>query len=420
MIGTALQNELLMLLPPVLSVGGLIFAVMVDPYINRKHRRLLLLISVLAFTLILQDRLEYYLETVPTGVGMRVLVSVYGFTVRPVIVLLFIAIISRADLPKMLLLPVLLNFCVYMTAFFADWAFGISPDNNFMRGPLGYTCHVVSFLLLVLASWQAIRICMTDRRVEALIPILSTLIIMLATVADGMTYENAYVSFTTIAAVNSCVFLYIWLHLQLVRGHEKAILAEQNVRLMISQIQPHFLYNTLSTIQALCKQDPDKAAGVTKRFALYLRQNLESLETETLIPLSRELDHTRVYAEIEMVRFPNIRIEYDIEDDSFLVPALTVQPLVENAIRHGVRIRQEGLVQVRSRNFKDRHEIIIADNGTGFDPSITEHRDSGHIGIRNVRERLASLCGGTLTIDSAKGRGTTIVISIPNSDGGQT
>ena len=85
-----------------------------------------------------------------------------------------------------------------------------------------------------------------------------------------------------------------------------------------------------------------------------------------MVPVTKELEHTRLYAEIEMLRFPNVRVEYQIEDSGFKIPALTIQPLVENAIRHGVRIRNDGLVTVSTFREADAHRITIEDNGAGL------------------------------------------------------
>ena len=213
--------------------------------------------------------------------------------------------------------------------------------------------------------------------------------------------------------VSSALFYYIWLHLKFVHDHEKALEAESRIRIMMSQIQPHFLYNTLSSIQALCRIDPDKAFDVTEQFGTYLRRNIDSLDQPDLIPFTKELEHTRVYSEIEMLRFPNVRVNYDVPDVDFSVPVLTVQPLVENAIRHGVRIREEGIVTVSSRTTDRFHEIMISDNGKGFDTTLLKTADGSHIGVRNVQERIEKLCGGTLTGESVPDKGTTVTIRIP-------
>ena len=217
----------------------------------------------------------------------------------------------------------------------------------------------------------------------------------------------------SVTLVSACALFYIWLHLRSVREHERDLMDVQRIRIMMSQIQPHFLYNTLATIKVLCRKDPEMAAEITDKFGAYLRQNLDSLGQSERIPFNKELSHTRIYTDIEMVRFDTIRVEYDIQDSGFSVPPLTLQPLVENAIRHGVRIREEGIVRVRTRRAGDWHEITVEDNGAGFDAETLAALDDSHIGIRNVRERVEKMCGGSLTIESRIGEGTTATIRIP-------
>ena len=114
-----------------------------------------------------------------------------------------------------------------------------------------------------------------------------------------------------------------------------------------------------------------------------------------------------------MIRFENVRVEYDVKDDSFSVPALTVQPIVENAIKHGVRIRNEGIVKVSTQRKEKYHEIVISDNGIGFDTKQQSDSETGHIGIKNVEERLRKMCHGTVSVESKPGEGTTVTMRIP-------
>ena len=106
-------------------------------------------------------------------------------------------------------------------------------------------------------------------------------------------------------------------------------------------------------------------------------------------------------------------MEYGSKDSDYSVPALTIQPIVENAIRHGVRARPNGLVAVRTRREAGNHVIVIEDNGKGFDTSLIKQDDSEHIGINNVKERIESMCGGILTIESTENTGTIVTILIP-------
>ena len=120
-----------------------------------------------------------------------------------------------------------------------------------------------------------------------------------------------------------------------------------------------------------------------------------------------------MYAEIEKIRFPSIEIVYDIEEDDFELPALTIQPLVENARRHGVRIRENGRVEVEVRKKRYGYRIIIRDNGKGFDTNAPLSAERSHIGLNNVRDRIETMCHGEMKIESKVGEGTTITIRIP-------
>ena len=111
--------------------------------------------------------------------------------------------------------------------------------------------------------------------------------------------------------------------------------------------------------------------------------------------------------------FPEISIEYKISDSSFMLPALTIQPLVENSIRHGVRGIKGPKVTVSTYKNDDEHIIIIEDNGRGFDSTDPANMGGKHIGIRNVRERLEKMCSGSLEVFSAPGKGCKVTIKIP-------
>lgn len=397
----------------VLQLVGLLFAALTDSYLRRKQKTVLIGIALMAFFLILQNVADSRLETRPDLTLMRTVNSILGYAVRPVIVVLFLKLVDTEKDRRVVWIIAGINAAVYMTAFFSGVAFQITTDNRFFRGPLGYTCHLVSAVLLVLLVAESYGKVRKVRKLECLIPVFNAILILAATILDSLAVQDGELSCLTVAVVSSCVFYYIWLHLQYTREHEQALVSEQRIQIMISQIQPHFLFNTLSTIQALCRMDPEKAFDTTEKFGNYLRQNIDSLSQTNLIPFEKELEHTKIYTDIEMLRFPSVRIEYDIEDAEFYVPALTVQPLVENAIRHGVRIRPHGVIVVSTRREAAQHVIAIRDNGKGFDVSQVPNMEGSHIGIRNVRERIESLCGGTLEIESEIGKGTTAVIRIP-------
>ncbi len=406
--------EMIAYVPVLLLLVGMSLTVLVDSYISKKHRRIMLIIIALIFSLVVQDFLSFLLQVMIINPFARTLVGIFGYSVRPIILILFFYIVGTRHSYRPFWMLAVVNLLVYMTALFCGVAFAIDTNNHFQRGPLGYCCHIVSALLLIYLVYLSIKKYNRDRKKEALIPILNALLIVVSVAADSIAGHRDYpITFLTISVVISSLFYYIWLHLQLVRRHEQALQAEQRIQIMMTQIKPHFLFNTIATFKALCRKDPDKAAEVADKFGIYLRQNLDSLGQTSLIPFRKELEHTRLYSDIEMVRFDNLRVEYDIGDDDFKLPYLTVQPMVENAIRHGVRIREVGIVRVITRHRSSCHEIMIDDNGVGFDVNALNLSGNRHIGINNVRERVESMCGGSFSIDSRPGIGTSVTIRIP-------
>ena len=193
----------------------------------------------------------------------------------------------------------------------------------------------------------------------------------------------------------------------------EAELKESRVAIMLSQIQPHFIYNTLGTIERMCLKDPQKANELVRNFSLYLRGNFSELDSITPIRFAEELKHIEYYINIEKVRFPDMNIEYEIEATEFVLPALSVQPLVENAIKHGLmRLETGGTVVIRSYETPTHFCVEVKDDGAGFDPSLPID-EKKHVGLRNIRGRLNAMVDGDLILESKPGVGTKAVIMIP-------
>ena len=192
-------------------------------------------------------------------------------------------------------------------------------------------------------------------------------------------------------------------------------LQESHISIMLSQIQPHFLYNTLNSIYYLCETNPMRAKFMVNSFSEYLRNNLSSIEETGLISFETELSHINTYLDIEKVRFEDtLEIEYDIKCNDFSLPVLTVQPIVENAVKHGTsKKRGGGKVIISTLEDKENYIIKVSDTGCGFDPEKPKNDGKRHVGIENVRQRLSNMCGGSLSIESEVGVGTVATITIP-------
>ena len=407
-------TELSVILPSVLLTVMLAVFVKTDTYIGRDHRRVLLIVCALILGLIAQNYSDMLLQGRYVNIPLRMAVSVIGYILRPMLLVMFCHVVNPRGRFRTAWALTAVNGVIYLTAGFSHLTFWINEDNHYQEGPLRYTCLVISAVLLFYLLFLSIRRFRTTGARNNWIPLICVLLILGSVILDSTVGNSLQpVTFLTAAVVLNSCFYYVWLHLQFVHTHEQELKAGQRIQIMKTQIQPHFLFNTLNTIRAVYSMDPPLADRTLEKFSRYLRQNLDALEQPDLIPFSREMEHTRLYADIEMLRFPHIRMEYRIEDEDFAVPALSVQPLVENAIRHGVRSREEGVVTVSSYRDESGHVVEIRDNGVGFDPDAQKPPGETHIGIGNVRGRVEQLCGGSLNVESGIGKGTVVTLHIP-------
>lgn len=184
---------------------------------------------------------------------------------------------------------------------------------------------------------------------------------------------------------------------------------------MLSQVQPHFLYNSLLGIKQLCDSDPQKASEALEHFAYFLRGNLDTLTQKKLIPFETEMQHVNDYLYLEKMRFDQkLTVLQKLEYTDFILPAMTIQPIAENAVRWGITKKKGGgTLIIKSELSEDNVIISVIDDGIGFDPLTKKNDGKTHIGIDNVRKRLALQCGGTLNIESKKGSGTTVRLILP-------
>ena len=202
----------------------------------------------------------------------------------------------------------------------------------------------------------------------------------------------------------------------LIRANRQEMELERSrTAVMRSQIQPHFLFNSLTAIAMLCEKDPSLAKKTAITFADYYRGNLRAIDRTEPIPFQQELEHLKMYLFIQKQRFGDyLNVVFDVETTDFLIPALSIQPLVENAVKHGIGMKEEGgTVTIKVREYADTFKIIISDDGVGFDPDAIDNRERQHIGLENVKNRLLLMCDAILSIESELGKGTSITISLP-------
>jgi len=198
---------------------------------------------------------------------------------------------------------------------------------------------------------------------------------------------------------------------RLLRKREEE-LRDEKVRTMMNQIRPHFIYNTLVSVYELCREEPNQAMQVIDDFTTYLQSNFTAIAATEPAPFREELRHTQAYLDVETVLHGDeLTVEYDTEALAFDLPPLTLQPIVENAVKHGVGkgYSPEHIV-IRTRAEENGVRITVEDNGGGYDP---QPDSEVHVGLQNVRERLDMMCGGTLEIGPRPEGGTVVTVFVP-------
>ena len=222
-------------------------------------------------------------------------------------------------------------------------------------------------------------------------------------------YAIAYASLLIAIEI---LFLFLNVEKNIKMREDEKRLKDANVKLMVSQIQPHFVYNTLSSISTLIPIDPDKAQKALDEFTDYLRMNFSTLTETHLVSFEDELKHIKTYVNLEKMRFNDrLNVIYDIKTTNFNLPPLSIQPLVENAIKHGILKKVEGGT-VTLKTYEDEQASIveIIDDGVGFNMEDVDFKGNKHIGLNNVKHRITTMSRGEIRFESEPNKGTKVMV----------
>jgi len=294
---------------------------------------------------------------------------------------------------------------------FTNEIYYFTNDNEFVRGKWYWVLIVPMLVLIALNLFEII--CerkLLDRKyfIAFLIYLLPLLVVMTL-----QAFVSVFIFIVVAISISALSMFGIIMADQVEQYmHQQREIADQRANITVLQMRPHFIYNTMTSIYYLCEQDPKKAQQVTLDFTTYLRKNFNAITGKDTIPFIEELEHTRAYLAVVKAQFEdNLSVEFDTPHTSFRLPPLTLQPLVENAIKHGMNIdsTEPLLVYIKTEKVEKGSFITVSDNGPGI--SSVDNGEP-HIALNNIRERL-SLMSGTLAIYSNENRGITIQIYIP-------
>ena len=317
----------------------------------------------------------------------------------------------------------LVYIALLISNLFTKAIYSVDQYNNYSRGPL-FPVLVVPTLLIMALNLLAVfvkRKSLTKKQRYAFV--VYAVFPMVAMIIQARLLGIHLIALSTVIAA---VFMLIFIISDQTERYyiKEAENSRLKLDILLAQIQPHFLYNSLITIRHICGTDPQKAQEALDIFVEYLRHNMDSLTTDRSVDFLTELEHVKGYLALQKLRFGDeLNVEYYLETTDFKIPTLTLQPLVENAVTYGIRKKNsgKGTVIIRTRFFREIIELSVEDDGPGFSCDKNEaislaEGNKSHVGLANVRERIESICGGELIIDSEPGKGTRAVIRLERSE----
>lgn len=420
-----------------LEVWGTLFSliaaifVMINPDTNRIRQKHLFIMLLMGSALMVTDALAWAFRGNASSLGF-VMVRISNFCVFVLGYVIMVCFtryccdcmpqpISRKALgvKLMIYLLALVGIGLVILTQYNGFFYYFDETNTYHRSSLGWLSQVIGIVGILLD----LVLVLMNRKNLSKFGLLSQLSYVILPAISMIILVFFYgISLMHIAIVVSIMFMFISSHIEQSRAYadQQKKLNEMRIDLMISQIGPHFMFNSLSVIKYLCMTDPEKAAQAVDDFSSYLRTNFDSLTEKRCVDFQSELEHTQHYLSLEKLRFgKRVNVEFEIEETEFRLPVLTLQPIVENAIKHGITKRPEGgTVRISTKACKTGGYLItVQDNGVGFDPNLPPDGPGAHIGVKNVTERLHSMCGGELYMTSKVGEGTKVQIFIPEVEG---
>ena len=402
------------------SLLGLVFAILIRNFDKWEKRFLIILFGILTAYCISDGISQISLVMLGDNFTLLSKVAIFAESLfssllMPVISL-YLLHLSGEGFKSLLTCIVsalwLLYFILLIITQFTSFIYYFTDDNVYHRGSFYPLLLIPPFLILLI---NMIALYLRRKKLPKRVFIgffLYMFFPMLSMLLQMFSYGILLVILGS--SISAALIFYGILRSQVEREVTQAIkLSEQKLMIQTLQLRPHFIYNTLSNIYYLCKLDPKKAQLVVDDFSTYLKKNFSAMAKEGLVSFEEELEHAKAYLSVVKARYEElIFVTFDTEYTSFRIPPLTLEPIVENAVKHGLDPDSDPL-NILIRTSRGAKENIIVVENTGADFTIQPKDDEPHIGLTNVAERLKNLCGGSLDIKKRSFGGTIVTITIP-------
>lgn len=350
-------------------------------------------------------------------IKLRTITTAVSYILRPFLILMEILIIlSSRKLKIICTIPAVINGIYYSTAIFGSRiAFYINENNQWVAGKFHLTIYITNILYLLILLCISVHSFRAGERNRSIV--LITMIVQAVFVAFRE-YYNIDPSYTDEITVLCILEYYIYLssvyrqELTEKLSQKEIELKKKELDVLRGQIQPHFIYNTLNIIRSLARTNSPETVGAINSFTKYLRTHINALQSEDMIPIEKELENVKVYTDLAQTDHPGkTEMIYDLRETGFMIPALSLEPIIENAIQHGIS-RKGGTIRVSS--FSDENSIFVrvSDDGSAKKDLTDKNIERLGVGLENTRKRLEIQCGGTLSSDITDS-GCTVTITIP-------
>lgn len=382
---------------------GLIIIMLVNRRIKIDGVQYVWAIASLVFIITVCEYVEYWCDTYNKPIWIRYVKSAITYSLNPLLILLELYLIAPIKHKFLLVIPYIINVALAVSDLFGtNFIYAYTEDHNFISGKLKVVPAIVVCFYILLLTFYSNYFIKNDERSKAIIVFFMSFSTIITVYLE---YENIIVNHTTDIAAMEMLIYYFYLAAihhskvqQKLHASELA-LERQNNELLMAQIQPHFINNSLLAIQARCMDYPEIYDSI-RNFSRYLRSNFDNIGNTHSITFEQELKNIKAYLALEKMNFGDrLTVEYDIDNEDFMLPALSVEPLVENAVRHGVAARENGgVVQIIQRDEESGIIIEVRDIGQGK-LNLTEKQEKRRgIGVANVRARLAVNNKGVLEL----------------------
>ena len=393
---------------------------------NRKNRiegiKLFWIYAGLVLALTLFENLEKWCIDYHKPMWILYLKSTVCYSLQPLLILLQLYRIAPLKRKIILPIPYLAELVIVIADLFGKKIiYGYDEGYHIIFGRLHILPALVLCFYLILLMYFSLKFIYQKEYAKAVIAVFVSFSAIVTTLLE---YSGIIKVHMAEIAVIEIMIYYFYLAAVSYSANQRKLyeshieLEQERIKLLVAQIQPHFIFNSLVTIQSLCYSDGELAADYIDVFGDYLRANIDSLSSDEPISFESELDHINYYVKLEKASTDvDFDIIYELNIRDFRIPPLTVQPIVENAIKHGALTRRDGtgIVKIRTEEQDGSIIITVTDNGTGTNAALTEkQKEHRSVGIENARQRLAFQCGGTLEVDIT-GNGAKAVITIPNN-----